>query len=344
MFLETTNRKMFRMVTKAAISKYSLVFVFCLLFSLEFYAGGIEKYIAAPSFRNPFIKTVSSDFGISADYNINFTNFALFDDNNERRFSYYPNLRGILTVGARYKIFRASYSFDLWNTEQYNEFYGPTSYRNIEFGIKTRLIWLQLYYSEYRGFYSSQENILFPKFTLDSIYPQNPNLSSFEIGLKTNVIFHNDFSMEAAFDYSEIQTESAGSLFLFLNPEISNLKSNNSDLIPSVYKQYYSDLKEFDKALFVSLAFGLGYGYSIILGPINFSNAVVAAPNIQMYFNDGIRLKLPVDLFFKSSLSFNVKNFYTGAMCSLDINNLKFGNNIIRKQLLNFAFRMGVRF
>ncbi|HOY38937.1 MAG TPA: DUF4421 family protein, partial [Bacteroidales bacterium] len=251
---------------------------------------------------------------------------------------------GAITLGARYKIFRISYSFNITTDQDYNLCYGPTRFNSFEMGIKTRFLWLEAYFSRCKGFYYSDQSILFPKFSTDSIYPQNNGLSSFEVGLRAKLIFDHDFSMEAAFDYSEIQEKSAGSFFYTLNPEISNIKSDSLPIIPPIYTPYYSGLNDFRKATFLSFSNCLGYGYSLVLGPVNFSNAIAAGPNLQLSFNHGIKVKLPFDLYFKSSLSVNTKNFYTGAMVSLDVNNHVFGQNNIRKQFLVFSFRMGFRF
>ncbi|HQP04687.1 MAG TPA: DUF4421 family protein [Bacteroidales bacterium] len=291
-----------------------------------------------------YIQGVDADVALSADYRINFLNFAMIDDHQERRFSYYPNLQGAITLGARYKIFRISYSFNITTDQDYNLCYGPTRFNSFEMGIKTRFLWLEAYFSRCKGFYYSDQSILFPKFSTDSIYPQNNGLSSFEVGLRAKLIFDHDFSMEAAFDYSEIQEKSAGSFFYTLNPEISNIKSDSLPIIPPIYTPYYSGLNDFRKATFLSFSNCLGYGYSLVLGPVNFSNAIAAGPNLQLSFNHGIKVKLPFDLYFKSSLSVNTKNFYTGAMVSLDVNNHVFGQNNIRKQFLVFSFRMGFRF
>ncbi|HXK80804.1 MAG TPA: DUF4421 family protein [Bacteroidales bacterium] len=315
-----------------------------LFFSTQYvFADGVKNFLSPHPFGDSYVKDIDSKIGLSADYNINFTNFALLGNDKTRHFSYYPNLRGIITLGARYKFFRISYSFNFKNSTDYNEYYGTTDYFNFQFGIKTRAVWLQFYYSKYHGFYYTEEDIWFPKFTLDSIYPQNNDLSSFELGLKSNIIFDTDFSMEAAFDYTEIQTKSAGSFYVLVNPEISNIKSENKAIIPEEYQEHYSGLKDFNKAFFVSFATGLGYGYSLILGPVNFSNTVFAGPNLQIYSHNGLRVKLPYDLAFKSSLSLNLENFYTGAMVSLDINNHYFDKDIIRKKILVFTYRMGIR-
>ncbi len=294
--------------------------------------------------KNTNVRVVKSNIGLHADYTLNFTHIALLDDNNVRQFAYYPNLRGALTLGLRYKIFRISYSFNPFVNERYNQCYGVTDYNKFDVGIKTRVFWLQLYYSRIKGFYYSQEKIMFTSFNYNSVYPQNNDLLSRELGLKANIIFNAGFSMAAAVDYTEIQEESAGSFIFMVNPEISKLSSENTTLIPSIYNSYYSDINDFEKVSFWAMAIGLGYGYSLVLGDVVFSNIAVAGPNAQMYFNDGLKIRIPYDVYLKSSLSYNIDNFYAGVMVNLDIRNNLIGINNISKQLLKFIFKIGLRF
>lgn len=290
------------------------------------------------------ITGVGSDYSFSADYKINMHNLSLIDASAIRQFSYYPNLRGAITFGARYKIFRLFYTVDVMANQNYNECFGTTGFNDIEFGIKTRLFWLTAYFSRCKGFYYSDESRWYPDFSTDSVYGQNPDLLTFELGFRASIIFNPRYSMEAAFEYSEIQNQSAGAFFLSLNPRYSRISTGETPLIPLSYENYFPELSDFEKVSTLSMGFGLGYGYSIVVGPVNFANAISAGPAFQFSSGHGLRFRIPFDMNARSSLSVNFKNFYTGVGASLGIYNHKFSDEIIRKNILVFTFRVGIRF
>lgn len=300
---------------------------------------------SASGLKDNYTVELENDFDITGAYLVHFMHLAMIDENRNSPFYFYPNTRGILNVGARYKFFRFSYSFNLKDNKIYDEYYGPTKFRSFDFGIKTRPFWLNFYYYNYTGFYISEENILFPKFNTDSVYAQNNDLSTFKFGISSNIIINRDFSMKAAFEYSEIQKRSAGSLFVFITYEWSNINAGDEPIIPDIYRADYKDLADMDnRVTFFSWGTGMGYAYSLVLGPVNFSNALVAGPDLQIYYYKRPRLRVPYSLHFKSSLSLNVRNFFTGAKLSLDVNNHYFNEDRIRRQQLAFTFRAGLRF
>jgi len=291
-----------------------------------------------------YVEKCKSSFNLTAAYKIDFMHLALFDDNSKRQFNYYPNLRGVMSLGAKYKIFSLSYAFNILDSDIFDVHYGQSSLSDLRFGIKSRSFWMNFYYEKYKGFFLSEEQLWFPPFQTDSVYYRNHDLSSMKFGLEMTFIRNNNFSKAAAFEYTEIQKKSAGAVLLNFKPEFSNINSKSIPLIPVLYQPYYSDLSKFDKTSFLSFAFGLGYGHALVAGPLNFSNAISAGPHMQMYFFDGFKIRFPYELQFKSSLSVNFKHFYAGALAGLDINNNYFKDNIIRKQGVHFLFRAGFRF
>ena len=291
-----------------------------------------------------YIAKLDNSFEASGEYQVDFTHLAMFNSQNERMFTYYPNMRGVINLGVWYKFLFFNYSFNVKENDTYNQLFGKTIFNQVAFGIKTRPIWVIFYYSKHQGFFISQENLLFPTFGTDSMYEQNNTLKTKRLGLRIDLIFNKKFSMEAAFEYSKIQKKSAGSFVLRLNPEFNNFEAIDKPIIPIQYLSQFEGLHYFYKTNFYNFGIGLGYAYSIVMGPFNFSNFAMVGPTMQLYAYDRLSVAFPLLMSFKSSLSFNIKNFYIGALASLDVQNYKLLDNKIRKQSLAFQFRAGIRF
>lgn len=318
------------------------VFLVACFFTLKIFGNDLQR--SHTSNRSAYVADLVNDIDLTSAYKLDFMHFAMIDDKRKQQFGYYPNLRGVVSLGARYKFLRLSYSFDILANDTYNKHYGKTSFSDFRFGFKTRSFWMDFYYEKYEGFYISESQKFFPNFALDSIYQRNSDLSTFRLGFDIDILQDSRFSKEAAFNYTEIQKKSAGSLIFHINNQLSNINAGNSKLVPANYYDGYSDLYDFNRVRFLSFIFGVGYGHALVLGPLNFSNAIVAGPNMQMYFFDGFRIRIPYSASFKSSLSINTPHFYTGVMTQASLNNHYFKDNVIRRQGLVFLLRAGFRF
>ena len=321
--------------------KQALLFTIFLFYSIFLMADSLPVKKKDPK---DYIAKLDNSFEASGEYQVDFTHIALINDQNNRMFTYYPNMRGVINLGARYKFLFFNYSFNVKENDTYNRLYGKTTFNQFAFGIKTRPIWFILYYSKHQGFFISEENLLFPTFGTDSLYAQNNTLTTKRLGIRLDIIFSKKFSMEAAFEYSKIQKKSAGSFMVRLNPEFSGFNAVENPIIPLEYLPHFGGLQDFYKTNFYNMGMGLGYAYSLVIGPINFSNMALIGPTIQLYAYDKLSVAFPLLMNFKSSISFNVKNFYVGALASLDVQNYKLLDNTIRKQSLAFILRAGVRF
>jgi hypothetical protein len=321
--------------------KKSLLFVIILFSTAQLFAGSLPTRKKDPK---EYIAKLDNSFELNGEYQIDFTHIAMINDQGNRMFTYYPNMRGVINLGIRYKFLFFNYSFNVKENDTYNRLYGKTTFNQFAFGIKTRPIWLILYYSKHQGFFISEENLLFPTFGTDSLYAQNNTLTTKRLGVRLDIIFSKKFSMEAAFEYSKIQKKSAGSFMLRLNPEFSGFNAAENPIIPLEYLPHFGGLQYFYKTNFYNFGMGLGYAYSLVIGPINFSNMALIGPTLQLYAYDKLSVAFPLLMNFKSSISFNVKNFYVGALASLDVQNYKLLDNTIRKQSLAFILRAGVRF
>lgn len=318
--------------------------IFCLLLLIPIVTLFGENLTKKKKDPSDYIAKLNNSFEVSGEYQVDFTHLAMFNSQNVRMFTYYPNMRGVINLGVRYKFLFFNYSFNVKENETYNQLFGKTIFNQVSFGIKTRPIWVIFYYSKHQGFFISQENLLFPTFGTDSLYEQNNTLKTKRLGLRIDLIFNKKFSMEAAFEYSKIQKKSAGSFVLRLNPEFNNFEAIDKPIIPIQYLSQFEGFHYFYKTNFYNFGIGLGYAYSIVMGPLNFSNFALVGPTIQLYAYDRLSAAFPLLMSFKSSLSFNVKNFYIGALASLDVQNYKLLDNKIRKQSLAFQFRAGIRF
>lgn len=320
--------------------KPTLPILFLMILSFSLTANNYDKTSKDTS---DYIRKLDNSFEASGEYQIDFTHFALLDAERDRVFNYYPNMRGVVSFGARYKFLFFGYSFNLKEKAIYDSLYGPTQFNQISFGIKTRPVWFTFYYSKHKGFYISNENMLFPKFRTDSLYAQNNDLITVRLGTRLDIIFSKRYSMEAAFEYSKIQKKSAGSFVLRLNPEYNYIDAIENPIIPQQYISQFEGLEYYYKTQFFNFGLGLGYAYSIVMGPFNFSNFAMIGPTVSLYAYEGLEVDFPLLMSFKSSLSFNIKYCYIGVLASLDVQNYTLENNTIRKQNLAFMVRAGLR-
>ena len=196
---------------------------------------------------------------------ISYRNFTLklTDLNGDgKSISYRPNNPLRLGFGGSYKDFRFGFSVKL---PSFFPDRGNTSSWGMFINTQTNIFsWgFDFYFVRNKGFYLDNPEDHIPNWDKSMPYPFRSDLRITNIGLATHIVFSEKFSLKAAITQSEKQLKSAGGIALDLALKFSRIR-NDSTIIPFSQQEYYSDITDFRKGGFFTIAISPGYAYTYV--------------------------------------------------------------------------------
>jgi hypothetical protein len=139
--------------------------------------------------------------------------------------------------------------------------YGESKARDIQFNLLGKKWGLDAYYQKYKGFYVTDSRVNVPG---NEPYPQRPDIVTQNIGLTGNYVFNNQrFSFRAAYNFSEQQVFSKGSLLMFSSLSSFKLDADSS-IISESQKSIFGNDVAFTDLRYTSFSIAPGYTYSLV--------------------------------------------------------------------------------
>jgi len=174
---------------------------------------------------------------------------------------YSPNTMENLNVALSWNGLGISLGRELRFTEADTDRFGKTEYKNYQLYYHSRNFGIDLFWQEYSGFY-----LLLPqRFGYEPGEPETrrSDLSIRTVGMNAFYSFSDNFSFSAAFDQSERQIKSGGSVMLMLSMTRFSADSSYS-LIPPSQEIYFGKEAGYRGGDYSSAGISPGYGYTLI--------------------------------------------------------------------------------
>ena len=211
-------------------------------------------------------------------YGINkFSNFQFKENgqHNDSILRYKPNGNFNLGAGFSYKWLGIGAAFNLGFINNDEELKGNTSSLDLQVDIYSKRFITNVNLQSYQGYYWSNPEAFYPEWNkIDSLVVR-PDISTITLGVNGIYIFnHNRFSFKAAYQYSERQLKSAGSMLLGVRFSLYGIGADSS-FIPPHLVDYYPNSTEVGGVSSISLGASFGYTYTFILGKYVFINALL---------------------------------------------------------------------
>lgn len=192
---------------------------------------------------------------------------------------YTPNVSNRLGLAGSYKSLSIGFSLALPS----NEFiYGKT--QSFVVFLNTQLSFMNLvtdfYFVRNKGFYLNNPVGNIAGWQNGSPYPTEPKLAITNIGLSTQMVFSQKFSMKAAIYQSEKQRKSAGGFSLGAALRYSGF-STDSTMIPLAQQKFYADILTLKSGGFLTIAIAPGYSYTFVYKDFFVSGTLLIGLGLQ---------------------------------------------------------------
>ena len=251
----------------------------------------------------------------------------------------YANLGAYL----QYMAVSVGYSYDFEKLFSGKE----PSHKKFEFGFICALFNAELYYHENKGgvnirrFTGINDGKVFKEYF--------PGVDMSTLGFDIYYFFNNKkYSQGAAYNFAKYQLKSQGSFMAGFSFTKQKLTFDLGKL-PDSFKEKYPDV-EFGSYYFHYNSFALlgGYGYNWVIAPkLLFNISVMPSIGFSHYYKDsleGDRYLLSLNIQGRTSLTYNLGNFYFGLIGKMNGHWYKQGSMYLFSSIENFAFYAGLRF
>jgi hypothetical protein len=144
--------------------------------------------------------------------------------------------------------------------EQNKRIYGESDSRDLQLNMLGKKWGIDAYYQGYKGFYQDDPKVRVPA---NTPYPQRPDVRATNVGLAVNYTFnHNRFSFRSAYNFSERQLKSTGSLVVF--GSINRLSVSGDSAIIGDGFPGFGELSDIIRVKSFLTGIAPGYTYSLI--------------------------------------------------------------------------------
>lgn len=317
-----------------------LKFIFILLGFFAFHGGAA----AADSMHHFGGKSVHVKLGLDIPgYDLDF-------GGQDREIRYKPNLDSMFSVGVSLQDFIGlTWGFRNSQNEKDLEKKGRTEYDDWRLNLAFRHFHVKLNYARFQGFYFEDSAEVDPTWVDGQPFVQEPNMVFQNSGINLTWIWKPEkFSLVAAYDQTERQEDSGGSLLLgtALN---ETLIKNDGELIPVAVQPAYGTQGKITEGRFQSVNLKVGYGYTFVVAKKYFASlAVMGGPGTQYMKVKGTdfstsRSAQSVKSDALLSLGYNGDDYFGGIFAAADSTDYKTGEIRISADAWMARFYFGFR-
>ena len=203
-------------------------------------------------------------------------------ETNKGEIRFKPNSNTKFGIGFNYKRIGLAFSlFDIGKKDE--DIYGKTKQVDILLNIYGRKIVFDIFLQTYKGYHVANPKILDKDWTSDDSYPYIPSMQTISIGSGLNYIWNNKkFSYRAAFNQTERQKKSAGSLILGTIFSLNYFRADTS-IIPSVIKNNIAPENRYKASGIINFGLSVGYTYTYVFREQYFVTLSIV-PGIALQF------------------------------------------------------------
>lgn len=227
--------------------------------------------------------------------------------------------------------------------------YGNSRITHISYGTKMRRILMNIYYLKYKGLYLDHPERYYSGWKKDMPYPLKEDLRVTILGFNATVAMSNNFSFKAAFQQSERQLKSAGSIMITVSDRLLHFRNeSDSSIIPFNEINLFPELKNIQRGTFNTVGVQPGYGYTYVwndfyIAPVLFLGGGLQFQN-YLTTKHNIGLKLTPLVNFKNSTGYYYQNYYARFVYAFEMNRAKFKSSTLSTNFHSFEICAGFRF
>jgi len=300
------------------------------------------------SIRNLYIKQFPDKFFIWPLLKKREISFDLNSrDDKGKKLSYKPNTSFSAGIGFYIFDIAAELTFAVPIDERNQATYGTSNARDLQANFLGQQWGVDLYRQKYDGFFVPNPT---PTSAVPDAFIKRPDIKLSNTGINIRYLFNkNKFSMRSAYNYSERQIKSAGSIVISGTVNTFHLQADSS-LLNQVYAPSISATSTFKDFRYTAFSVAPGYAYSLIFksfflnGAFSFGPAhywiSYTAPDQSTQYN--ITLNTFADV--RVALGYNSDHFFGGMSLVAQSRDIRFDEIHFANGTTAFKLLVGYRF
>lgn len=211
-------------------------------------------------------------YGINKYSNFNFKEGG---HKNDSVLKYSPNGNFNLGAGFSYKWLGIGAAFNLGFVNNDNDLKGETTSLDLQVDLYSKRYFFNGNLQYYSGYYWQNPNVFYPDWNINDSLVVRPDITTVTAGVNGIYIFnHERFAFKAAYQYTERQIKSAGSMLLGMRFSIYSIDADSS-FIPTHLHEFYPNSTNIGGLSSLSLGASFGYTHTFILGKYGFVNGLL---------------------------------------------------------------------
>ncbi|MBL7870679.1 MAG: DUF4421 family protein [Cyclobacteriaceae bacterium] len=268
-------------------------------------------------------------------------------DDKGKKLTYKPNTS--FSAGIGFYIFEIAteVTFAVPIDEQSNATYGASDARDLQINTLGKSWGIDLYSQKYSGFYAPNPA---PSPTSPDRFIKRSDIELKNTGINLRYILNkNKFSLRSAYNYSERQLKSAGSVIISGTVNTFRLQADSS-VLNQVYAPGISTTSTFKDFQYTAFSMAPGYAYSLIyksfflngtfsMGPAHYWISYTA-PNQATQYN--ITLNTFADV--RIAIGYNSDRFFGGMSLVAQTRDIRFDEIHFANGTTAFKLLVGYRF
>lgn len=268
-------------------------------------------------------------------------------DDKGKKLTYKPNTS--FSAGIGFYIFEVAteVTFAVPIDERSKASYGSSDARDLQINSLSKSWGIDLYSQKYSGFYVPNPS---PNQTLPDPFIKRSDIQLNNTGVNLRYVFNkNKFSLRSAYNYSERQIKSAGSVLISGTLNTFRLQADSS-VLSQLYAPAISAVSTFKNFQYTAFSIAPGYAYSLIyksfflngtfsMGPAHYWISYTAPDQTTQY---NITLNTFADV--RVALGYNSDLFFGGMSLVAQTRDIRFDEIHFANGTTAFKLLVGYRF
>ena len=310
---------------KIVFNKYSVLFLI-ILFLFQSHTGrgevpGTGTTKAEKNYREDNIENFSKYLIIRPFlriYSLNLEIMYVDPDNEDKDEStpirYVPNTPLHYGAGVSYMGFGLSSQLAMSHPARDTDTYGESDFFDFQFYYFSRKFGIDFFFQNYSGYYLRDPGDF--NLSMGDTGTVRSDIENGTAGLNIYYIFSDDYFFSSAFDQSERQKRSGGSLFLMASSLYYTIDSTGS-LIPPVEEINYKSDSGFCKGKYFTTGIAVGYAYTLTvlnyyLTPVIYCVSGYMNSRYSVSSGEKVKHNSYIKLGFRLAMGYNGKTWFGG--------------------------------
>ncbi len=247
---------------------------------------------------------------VSKKFNLIIAPKNIFDNNDELKINYKPNIGYYYGFGGSYRNIYGQILFTIPNSQKSKNEFGSTQHTDFNISFHHDKLNETFFYQKYKGWYATKDYLG----NTQNIIREDIEL--LKTGIRVFYQFNEQFSIHSVYKQTQLQKKSTGAWIVRLDAYYQRITADSTILLTPEQNEYYSEFSSFWKAEYYVLNFQLGYAYNFSFAKYFFISPFIFAglgPQ-QVQYNNSDTKKYAINYAanLKVFAGYTRKRFYTG--------------------------------